>query len=160
MRVLGLDPGTERTGFGCVESHDDVPHFVASGVLRLGRGDLAGRLVQLHAALLELFEMHRPDACAIEGIFHQHHARSALLLGHARGVCLLAAAERDVAVAEYAPATVKRAVTGNGAADKQQVEAMVSRLLGHRDVETHDESDAIAVALCHLQSSRVLRVFE
>jgi crossover junction endodeoxyribonuclease RuvC len=155
-----LDPGTERTGFGCIESRGDTTHCVASGVLRLGRGDLAGRLVHLHAALLDLFETHRPDACAIEGIFHQHHARSALLLGHARGVCLLAAAERDVAVAEYAPATVKRAVTGNGAADKQQVEAMVVRLLGHPDLATYDESDALAVALCHLQSARVLRVLE
>ena len=160
MRVLGLDPGTERTGFGCVESDGDALHWVASGVLRLGRGDLAGRLAQLHTHLLELFAAHRPDACAIEGIFHQHHARSALLLGHARGICLLAAAEREVPVTEYAPATVKRAVTGNGAADKQVVEAMVARLLGPRDIATYDESDAIAVALCHLQSARVLRVFE
>ena len=160
MRVLGLDPGTERTGFGCVESHDDTYRLIGSGVLRLGRGELAGRLVRLHVALRELFERHRPDACSIEGIFHQHHARSALLLGHARGVCILAAAERDVPVIEYPPAVVKRAVTGNGAADKQQVESMVVRLLGPCAVASYDESDAIAVALCHLQSARVLRVLE
>lgn len=160
MRVLGLDPGTECTGFGCVESCDESHRLVGSGVLRLGRGELAGRLVRLHAALCDLFAVHRPDACAIEGIFHQHHARSALLLGHARGVCILAAAEHGVPVIEYPPAVVKRAITGNGAADKQQVESMIVRLLGPCDLATHDESDAIAVALCHLLSARVLRVME
>jgi crossover junction endodeoxyribonuclease RuvC len=160
VRVLGLDPGTERTGYGCIESCDDRLQLVASGVLRLGRGALGGRLAHLHAAVLDLLDTHRPQACAIEGIFHQHHARSALVLGHARGVCLLAAAEREIPVVEYAPAAVKRVVTGNGAADKQQVEGMVARLLGSAPGATFDESDAIAIALCHVQSARVLRVFE
>lgn len=160
MRVLGLDPGTERTGYGCVDAADETQRLVGSGVLRLGRGELAERLLRLHVALRDLFEQHRPEACAIEGIFHQHHARSALLLGHARGICILAAAESRVPVVEYAPAVVKRAITGNGAADKQQVENMLVRILGSHEVATHDESDAIAVALCHLQSARVLRVME
>jgi crossover junction endodeoxyribonuclease RuvC len=158
MRVLGLDPGTERTGWGCVASGPDGPVRLGSGVVRLGRGALAERLARLHVELVRLFDAYRPDACATEGVFTQHNARSALLLGHARGVCLLAAASHGVAVAEYAPAKVKRSLTGHGAADKERVGAWVAGLLGCERPDLFDETDALAVALCHLEEQRPLRL--
>ena len=156
MRVLGLDPGTERTGFGCVCDSSSGAERLASGVLHLGSGPLPERLARLHAELCRLFESYRPDSCAIEGLFHHRNARSALLLGHARGVCLLAAAAHGVPVVEYAPARVKCALVGNGAADKQQVAYMVQHVLGFESRATHDETDALAVAICHLEAQREL----
>jgi crossover junction endodeoxyribonuclease RuvC len=160
MRVLGLDPGTERTGYGCVELEPDGPVRLASGVLQLGRGTLAERLACLDAELARIFAAYRPDSCATEGLFHHRNARSALLLGHARGVCLLAAARYGVPVAEYAPASVKRAIAGHGAAEKQRVGAMVGAILAFEPGSTWDETDALAIALCHLESQRPLRLME
>jgi crossover junction endodeoxyribonuclease RuvC len=160
MRVLGLDPGTARTGYGCVELEDDRPVRVASGVLQLGRGTLPERLALLYSGLDRLFELHHPEACATEGLFHHRNARSALLLGHARGVCLLVAARHGIDVAEYAPATVKRALAGHGAADKERVATMVSSVLRFEPASFHDETDALAIALCHLEAHRPLRFIE
>jgi crossover junction endodeoxyribonuclease RuvC len=161
VRVLGLDPGTERTGYGCVSLGPGGPCYETSGVLHLGKGPLPERLARLHAALDQIFAAQQPSSCAIEGLFHHRNARSALLLGHARGVCLLVAAEHGVPVVEYAPATVKQAVTGHGAATKEQVCNMVERVLGlERGDEPHDESDALAIALCHLEAERPLRLVE
>jgi len=160
MRVLGLDPGSERTGWGCVELDATGPVRVASGVLVLGHGPLPERLARLDAGLDRLFAEHQPDACATEGLFHHRNVRSALLLGHARGVCLLVSARHQVPVAEYAPATVKRAIAGHGAADKEQVCAMVASLLRFEPGALLDETDALAVALCHLEAERPLRLSE
>ncbi len=161
MRVLGLDPGTERTGYGCVTLGAEGPRYETSGVLHLGEGPLAARLARLHAELAALFDAQRPASCAIEGLFHHRNARSALLLGHARGVCLLVAAEHGVPVVEYAPATVKLALTGHGAASKAQVCGMVERVLGLAlAAGAHDETDALAIALCHLEAQRPLRLVE
>jgi crossover junction endodeoxyribonuclease RuvC len=161
VRVLGLDPGTERTGYGCVSLGADGPRYETSGVIQLGGASLSERLARLHAALAALFAAQHPDGCAIEGLFHHRNARSALILGHARGVCLLAAAQHGVPVVEYAPASVKLALTGHGAATKSQVSDMVMRVLG-RDApgETFDETDALAIALCHLEAQRPLRLME
>ena len=160
LRILGLDPGTERTGWGCIETSDATTVRVASGVLQLGRGDLPGRLRQLHVELERLFTVYQPDACATEGIFHHRHARSALLLGHARGICLLVAAAHGVPVSEYPPARVKSAVAGHGAAGKERVGAFVAGVLRIEPVEIADESDALAIAICHLESARPLRLME
>jgi len=160
MRVLGLDPGTERTGWGCVEVGAEGPVRVASGVVHLGRGALAARLARLHSELVRVFATYAPDTCATEGVFARINPRSALLLGHARGVCLLAAAAYGVDVAEYAPATVKKSVTGNGGADKERVSAWVASVLHFEPPAEFDESDALAVALCHLEAQRPLRLVE
>jgi len=160
MRVMGLDPGTRKTGFGIVTLRDGNPVRVASGVLRLGNGRLEERLGRLHEELLAVVAQHQPTACAVEGVFQHRNPRSALILGHARGVCLLAAALHNLEVVEYPPATIKRAITGHGAADKQSVGHMVARLLRVPPEASEDASDALAVALCHLESSRPLRVFE
>jgi crossover junction endodeoxyribonuclease RuvC len=160
MRVLGLDPGSERTGWGCVETGARQPCRTASGIVRLGTGPLPDRLLRLYRELERLFEVYRPDGCAVEGLFHHRNVQSALVLGQARGVCLLAAAAHGVPVVEYAPARVKRALTGNGAADKQQVGDMVRRVLGFEAQDEHDETDALAIALCHLEAQRPLPLMD
>jgi crossover junction endodeoxyribonuclease RuvC len=160
MRVLGLDPGTARTGYGIVDGGENGLRRVASGVVELGRGSLAERLVLLHAELERLIATYHPVACAIEGLFHHRNARSALLLGQARGVCLLAAARHGLAIAEYPPASVKKGMAGNGAAHKEQVAAMVTRLLGEELETAPDATDALALALCYLEERRPLHLFE
>jgi crossover junction endodeoxyribonuclease RuvC len=160
VRILGLDPGTERTGYGCVALGPDGPQRIASGVIRLGNGPLPGRLARLHAELARIFAAYVPEACAIEGVFHQRNVRSALILGHARGVCMLAAAVHAVPVAEYAPARVKLSIAGHGAAEKSRVSVMVASILGFDPVDSFDETDALALALCHLEAQRPLRLVE
>lgn len=160
MRVLGLDPGTTSTGYGVVERDDDRLVRVAAGVIRVGSGDLATRLVHLHRELERLIATWMPTACAIEDLFYHRSARSALALGHARGVCLLAAAAHGMDVVEYQPPVIKKAVTGNGGADKQQVGFMVARLLGAEPEISDHAADALAAAICLLADRQPLRLFE
>ncbi|UCE03854.1 MAG: crossover junction endodeoxyribonuclease RuvC [Candidatus Latescibacterota bacterium] len=158
-RVLGIDPGTVRTGFGIVGRDGSRLRRVASGTVELGRAPLPQRLAHLHSELTRLIDNYTPTACAVEGLFQHRNARSALLLGHARGVCLLAAAAHGLDVVELAPATVKRSLTGNGAADKQQVGFMVARLLDDFSESAPDACDALAVAICLIETRKPLRLF-
>ena len=160
MRVLGLDPGTSNTGYGVVCRDGDRLVRLAAGVIRLGSGSLATRLVFLHAELERLIATWSPVACAVEDLFHHRSARSALALGHARGVCLLAAAAHGLDVVEYQPAVVKKAVTGSGGADKQQVAFMVGRLLGVTPETSDHAADALAAAICLIEERQPLRVFD
>jgi crossover junction endodeoxyribonuclease RuvC len=124
-----------------------------SGLIRTKRkAPFSERLRQLHEALGEVLDRTKPDAMAIEAVFHAEHARAALQLGHSRGVLILAAAQRGLEPFEYPPATVKKAVTGSGSADKEQVRKMVSLLVGAELDGPADRSDAVAVAICHAQS--------
>lgn len=150
-RILGIDPGTLRTGFGVVESRGSSYVHLHSGVIAPGRKDvLPAKLHRIYTGLREVIDSLAPHAVAVEQIFTHRNARSALLLGHARGIALLAAAECGLPIFEYAPAVVKKAVTGYGRADKQQVMQMVSMLLGLAAPLAEDASDALAVAICHL----------
>ncbi len=155
MRIFGIDPGSERTGYGCVESVGSRHRLVACGSLSPpARCAFPDRLHHIHAGLAALLERHRPDCVAIENIFHARNVRSALKLGHARGVALLAASEAHVPVVEYTPAEIKRAVVGYGRAEKQQVQHMIKLLLGLDAAPSpHDVADALAIAICHLHSS-------
>jgi crossover junction endodeoxyribonuclease RuvC len=160
MRVLGVDPGSIVTGWGMLAGSAERPSLVESGVIRLGRSSvpLAERLHRLARGLDELVGRLSPVAAAVEAPFIGVNARAALQLAHARGVVLAMLAAVDVPVIEYAPAAVKVAVTGNGRADKDQVRAMVTRLLGLETVPgPADRTDALAVALCHLSSERYTR---
>lgn len=151
--VLGIDPGGTITGWGLVQKSGNKIVLIDSGVIRTKRGaPFSFRLRQLHEGLSAVLEQHSPDAVAIESVFHGEHARAALQLGHARGVLILAAAQHELDPFEYPPATVKKAVTGDGSADKEQVRKMVSLLLQTEVDGPHDQSDAIAVAICHAQS--------
>lgn len=153
LTVLGIDPGTAICGYGVVRAGTDRrAALVECGVVRTSAGDpLPSRLLVLADALSELLERHRPDVLALENVFHGRNARSALVLGHARGVVMLAAARVAVPVAEITPAEVKRAVTGTGAATKDQVGAMIARLLHlAAPPSPADAADGVAIALTHL----------
>ena len=155
MRIFGIDPGSQRTGYGCVESIGRRQALVICGSLSGPKGaSFPDRLHAIHDGLKALIALHQPDCVAIEDIFHHRNVRSALKLGQARGIALLAASEAGLPVASYAPAAVKRAVVGYGRAEKQQVQQMVKLLLGlAQPPSPHDAADALAVAICHLQAS-------
>jgi len=150
MIVLGIDPGSHATGYGVVTT-GPVARMLAGGVIRTDSGSpLADRLATIHRGVSAVIAEFRPGVMAVENLFNAKNARSSLILGHARGVILLAGAEHGLTVAEYAPREVKQAVTGNGAASKEQVRFMVVRLLGLRESPALDQSDALAVALAHM----------
>lgn len=154
MRVFGIDPGSVRTGYGCVESDGTRHRLVTCGALGLAaRASLPERLHHIHAALLRLIRSSHPDCVVIENLFHARNVKSALVLGHARGVAVLAAVQAGLPVVEYTPAEIKLAVVGYGRAEKPQMQQMVKLLLGLDAVPApHDAADALAVAICHAQS--------
>lgn len=154
MRVLGVDPGSLTTGWGVVTGTPARPRLLECGVIRLrARTGLAERLHQLQQAFEAVVRRLQPGDAAVEAPFHGPNARSALQLAHARGVVLAVLAGAGLDVAEYAPATVKQAITGAGNAHKEQVQAMVGRLL-NTAIATADRADALAVALCHAATLR------
>jgi len=155
VRIFGIDPGSERTGYGCVDTDGRRHRLVTCGAISAPSGDpFPERLARIHRELLALLRACRPDCVAIESLFHAANVRSALKLGHARGVAMLAAVEAGCALVEYAPAEVKRAVVGYGRAEKQQVQQMVRLLLGLQQPPTpHDAADALAIAICHVHAA-------
>ena len=155
MKIFGIDPGSERTGYGCLETDGTRHRLVTCGSLSAPTGaSFSDRLLAIHAGLAALLAEQRPHCVAIENIFHARNVRSALKLGHARGVALLAASEAGLPIVEYAPTEIKRAVVGFGRAEKHQVGEMVKLLLGlERAPAPHDVADALAVAICHVHSS-------
>jgi crossover junction endodeoxyribonuclease RuvC len=155
MKIFGIDPGSERTGYGCVDTDGRRHRLVVCGAIGPpAQSTFPERLLFIHAGLAALLAEHRPDCVAIENVFHAKNVRSALKLGHARGVALLAASQAGMAIAEYSPAEIKRAVVGFGRAEKHQVGQMIKLLLGLDLVPSpHDAADALAVAICHVHSS-------
>ena len=154
MRVFGIDPGCERTGYGCVETDGSRHRIVLCGAITSPAVEsLPDKLQRIHHRLTLLIKECQPASVAIENLFFSVNVRSALKLGHARGVAMLAAVEAGLPVFEYTPAEVKRAVVGYGRADKPQVQHMMKLLLGLDEVPSpHDAADALAVAICHLHS--------
>jgi crossover junction endodeoxyribonuclease RuvC len=154
VRIFGIDPGSDRTGYGCVETDGSRHRLVCCGAISApASAAFPDRLALIHSRLSDLLRDHRPDAVAIENIFFAANVRSALKLGHARGVAMLAAVEAGVRVVEYTPAEIKRAVVGHGRAEKPQVQHMVKMLLGLATAPApHDAADALAVAICHVHS--------
>jgi crossover junction endodeoxyribonuclease RuvC len=162
MRLLGIDPGLQRTGYACVElpARRHEPRLVEAGVIRLrAAAPLAARLRQLHEELGEVLGEFGPSMVCVESVFsHARFARTAIIMGHARGVVLLAAAERSIELSELAPAEVKRAVAGRGNATKDQVRRAVMAQCGLRSMRgPSDVSDAIAIALCAARRGSSLR---
>ncbi len=158
MRVLGIDPGTTVTGYAVVDAGPGngaapcIGRLVECGVITCPRErPLPQRLAELHEGIAELIERHHPTALALENAFYQKNVRTTLVLGHARGVVLLAAQQAGLAIAEYSPATIKKTVVGRGGAQKQQVGAMVARLLRlAAPPRPADAADGVAVALTHI----------
>jgi crossover junction endodeoxyribonuclease RuvC len=157
MLVIGIDPGTAITGYGLVrEGRDGNLAAVDFGViLTPAELPMPERLLALYRRLKEILILHRPESGAVEKLFFQRNVRTALTVGQARGVALLALAEANVPLGEYNPLEVKQAVAGFGGADKRQVQQMVRALLGLPEVPKPDDAaDALAVAICHLHSAR------
>ncbi len=152
MIVLGVDPGTLITGYGVVEKVGNRIRLLDYGAIRNGSGEsLAVRLKSIYMRLAEIIEKHHPHEFAIETAFYGKNVQSAMKLGHARGVSLLAAVNANIPTAEYSPREVKKSVVGKGAASKNQVQFMVKRLLRMKESPRfYDSTDALAVALCHL----------
>ena len=155
MRILGVDPGSNRTGYGCIETDGSRHRVVTCGVLApAARAAFPEKLLAIRDGLASLIARHRPDVVAIEDLFYARNARSALKLGHVRGVVMLTASEAGLPVSEFSPAEVKRAVVGYGRAEKPQVRQMVMLLLGLAEPPSPlDVSDALAVAVCHAHVS-------
>jgi crossover junction endodeoxyribonuclease RuvC len=160
LRVVGVDPGSRITGWGVVEIADGVggrasgPSYLASGRILAPKGEVEQRLQRVYVGISELLAAWSPTVLSVEKVFLAKNPQSALRLGEARGVILLAAAEAGVAVCQYSPAEIKIAITGYGAAGKTDVKRMVSTLLDRADMYSEDEADALAAALCCLYRSR------
>jgi crossover junction endodeoxyribonuclease RuvC len=159
MRVLGVDCGTEYTGYGVVELRDDGKLLcLTSGAIKVSpRQPIAQRLATIFGRLAMIIQENRPDQVAIEDVFYAVNVKSAFKLGQVRGVAMLAASSAGLEVAEYSPLSVKSAVVGYGKAEKQQVQHMVQRLLSLVEIpESPDAADALALAICHLHTSATL----
>jgi crossover junction endodeoxyribonuclease RuvC len=155
MRVLGIDPGSRRTGWGVVQLEGTRLRHIAAGTIAVPeKMPLPTRLRRIHEELQRLISEHQPEVVAVEEIFFAKYANAALKLGHARGVALLVAAESELEVHEYPPAIVKRTVVGRGGADKTQVGRLVTAILGLDAPPEEDAADALAVAITHIQASR------
>ena len=157
MIVLGIDPGTAVTGYGVVKGDRSAPpQLLECGIIRTKpRDPLASRLQEIYAGVQELIQKHRPDALSIEDVFYARNVRTTVVLGHARGVIMLAAANARLEIAEYPPAEIKKAVVGAGGATKEQVQFMVMRLLRLKSPpQPADASDGVAAALAHVLAPR------
>lgn len=162
MFVLGIDPGLSITGYGVIRQVRSKLEAVSAGVIRTSPdAPIGDRLVELHRDLSELIAEHRPDAVAIEQVFVNQNLRTATAVGRACGVALLAAAQANLDISEYTPSAVKMSLTGYGGAPKEQVQRVIAMRLGlPAPPSPPDAADALAVALCHLQSSRLEAALE
>jgi crossover junction endodeoxyribonuclease RuvC len=160
--VLGIDPGLATTGYGLVRENEQGLQAIAYGIVTT-RPDqaLTERLQTLYRELSALIAQHRPDTAAVEELFFSRNVRTAMSVGQARGVALLALADAGLSVTEYTPLTIKQSISGYGGADKHQMQMMVQRLLDLNDVPRPDDAaDALAVAICHLHSAKWSRLVE
>lgn len=156
MRVLGIDPGTIRMGVGIVESNGNHRHLVSFESISISRDrSLSEKLKEIYDHVLSFIDRFQPDVMALENVFFGKDVRSLVKIGEARASAMLAAAEKGIPVMEYPPARVKEAVTGNGRASKIQIQQMVKYLLQLKTPPPVDAADALAVALCHLQTNHV-----
>ena len=155
MRILGIDCGTERTGYGLIESDGRKHQLVTAGSIATSPRDaLELRLLKIAQGLRDVIQAHSPSEAAVEEVFYSQNVKTALKLSHVRGVALLTIAEAGLALGEYSPLAIKTSVVGYGRAEKQQVKIMVHSLLQIRDeIESEDACDAIAVAICHATHS-------
>ncbi len=156
LRILGIDPGLNRTGFGIVEISGSRLAYLSAGVIRVPAGELHERLGTILTSLGDVIRDTRPQVATIEKVFVNVNPKSTLLLGQARGAAICAAVQAGLAVHEYAALQIKQAVVGFGQADKRQVQTMVQRLLALDAPPSADAADALACAICHAHSRRML----
>ncbi len=157
IRIVGIDPGLRRTGWGVIESQGNTLRFVAAGTVKSGdKEPLAQRLCQLHDGLVDVLERYRPQEAAVEATFVNKDATATLKLGQARGVAMLVPARAGLVVAEYAPNAVKKSVIGVGHGDKKQIQMMIGVLLPKADYKDEHAADALAIAICHAHNRQGL----
>jgi len=154
-RILGIDPGSRKTGFGIIELDKQKIHHVINGRLQVGDGDFADRLKQIFEGLTDIIERYQPDMMAIEKVFLHKNADSALKLGQARGAAICAGVSQNLSVHEYTATQIKKAVVGNGHAKKEQVQYMMSVILNLPEVPVEDAADALACAMTHANFAAV-----
>ena len=152
--ILGIDPGSQKTGFGIINYHAGKSEYVTSGIIRLPAGELPGRLKIIFESISELVETHCPQQLAIEQVFMARSAGSALKLGQARGAAITACVAQDMEVYEYSARQINQSVVGTGAAEKEQVQHMVKVLLKLPAEPAEDAADALAAALCHAHTQQ------
>lgn len=155
-RILGIDPGSRRTGYGVIDMDQGRAVWVGSGCIRIKGEDLAARLRVLTQGLMDILDQHQPETVAVEQVFMHRNADSALKLGQARGAAITTVALRHLPVHEYTPTQIKKAVVGKGNAAKSQVQHMIRVMLGLNAIPQEDAADALAVALCHAHTSHTL----
>jgi crossover junction endodeoxyribonuclease RuvC len=163
MLVIGIDPGTATTGYGLVRQNAQGELITIDfGVIKTSSKSLmTDRLLQLHRELSAVISLHRPESAAVEELFFQRNVATAMSVGQARGIALLALAQAGIPVDEYAPSEIKQAISGYGGADKQQMQQMVRTILALDTIPRPDDAaDALAVAICHLHSSQIRRKME
>ena len=154
MRILGIDPGSIITGYGIIDTDEKNNIYVTSGCIRVGKKSWPERLSVIFEDLSELVDQFKPEVVAIEQVFVHKNVSSALKLGQARGVAIVAAARQGLPLAEYAPRQIKKAIVGYGGAEKPQIQYMIQLLLGLSGVPQRDAADALAIAICHARSQR------
>lgn len=162
MLVIGIDPGTAITGYGLLRENEDGSLYVVDygAILTSSEQPMAERLLELHRQLSEILLLHQPDSGAVEKLFFHRNVTTALSVGQARGVTLLAMAAQGLQIGEYTPLEVKQAVVGYGGADKNQVQQMVKAILELPEVPKPDDvADALAVAICHIHSARLKNLY-
>jgi len=156
-RILGIDPGSRKTGFGIIEIIKNKPHYIASGVIKLDSDDLAERLARIFTDFQTIIKQYQPTVVAVEEVFMSKNANSALKLGQARGAAIAAVAIHQLPVAQYAARSIKQAIVGYGQAEKDQVQMMVMQLLNLIKKPQIDASDALAAALCHFHTQGCIK---
>ena len=159
MLILGLDPGSRRTGYGLIQFSNGSLQYIASGCIKLPNVDFATRLHKLYDAVNQIISTYKPEYFAIEQVFVKNNPATALKLGQARGVLLLAAAKTAKQIFEYSPREIKMAVVGYGGAQKEQVQIMVKSILKLSACPQEDAADALAIAICHINTIKVTNKF-
>ena len=149
IRVIGIDPGSRITGYGVIDTDGFRHRFVTSGFIPIKADTLGDKLGIIFVEVSRIVSVWKPESMAIEQVFVKHNADSALKLGQARGAAICAAVQAQLPIGEYTPRSIKKAVAGSGAADKQQIQQMIQRLLGLETLPQSDEADALAIAICH-----------
>lgn len=158
-KIIGIDPGLQKTGWGIINSSDNNISYLASGVIAVSpKLPMAERLLKLHSELKKIIELYKPDEASIEETFVSVNSSSTLKLGQARGVLLVTIADYKIPIYEYAPNLIKKSVVGAGKADKTQVSAMVKYLLPSSNVKQADEADALASAICHANHRTIIKL--
>jgi len=155
IRVIGIDPGSRITGYGLVDTDGFRHKYVSSGFIQIKADTLGDKLGIIFSEVSKIVSAWQPESMAIEQVFVKHNVDSALKLGQARGAAICAGVQAELPIGEYTPRAIKKAVVGSGAADKQQIQHMIQRLLGLDELPQSDEADALAIAICHAHHIKV-----